>query len=281
MRVIDTHQHLWDTSTLSYPWLDGFGALSQKYTIDDYRTASVGIDVAATVHVEANPAPGSEVAEAARLTQLAEEHGLIGAIVASAPLEEPNVAETLSRLTKYPLVVAVRRMAWHRDDPDFYRDPDLIRGVKSLADLDLTFDLCAHADQLPAALDLVRATPDVSHAINHCAGPDVAGRGFDRWAVSVAELAAFPNTVCKISGIVTRAAADWTREDLKPYIDHLVEVFGFERLMFGSDWPVCTLACEYRKWFDALQWAVEDASDADRARLFFGTAAAFYKVTLP
>ncbi|MBT5876356.1 MAG: amidohydrolase, partial [Candidatus Latescibacteria bacterium] len=142
MRIIDTHQHLWDTNALSYPWLDGFDALSQKYTIADYRKASAGIDVAATVHVEANPAPGSEVAEAARLTQLAQENGLVGAIVASAPLEEPNVAEMLRRLCEYPLVVGVRRMAWHREDPDFYRDPNLIKGVRALAEYNLTFDLC-------------------------------------------------------------------------------------------------------------------------------------------
>ena len=132
--------------------------------------------------------------------------------------------------------------------------------------------------QLPAAIELVRATPEINHAVNHCAGPDIAGDGYDTWADLVSELAALPNTMCKVSGIVTRAAENWTREDLKPYVDHLVRVFGFERLMFGSDWPVCTLASDYTTWFNALSWIVRGASEQDRAKLFHENAARFYRI---
>ena len=278
MRIIDTHQHLWDTSALRYPWLDGFDALDKRYTLEDYRRATSGIDVAATVHVEADPAPGDEVAEVKRLTTLSAQEGLIGAIVAAAPLEEADAEETLKQLSDYPLVVAIRRMAWHREDSEFYRSPSLINGVQALATYGMSFDLCAHAGQMPAALALVREAPEVSVAINHCGGPDIAGNDLEPWADAMTEMAALPHTVCKVSGIVTRAAERWTKEDLKPCIDHLVSVFGYDRLMFGSDWPVCTLAAEYRQWLEALQWAVQDTDESDQQKLFHDTAARFYRV---
>ncbi len=281
VRIIDTHQHLWDTSALNYPWLDGFDALDRRYSLDDYRRATSGVDVSATVHVEANPAPGSEVAEVKRLTSISEREGLIGAIVAAAALEEDNAEDTLKQFSDYPLVVAVRRMAWHRQDPNFYRTPSLIEGVQALQSYGLGFDLCAHAGQMPAALALVRETPDVPIAVNHCGGPDIAGNNFEPWADAMSEMASFSNTTCKVSGIITRAAEGWTREDLKPYIDHLVTAFGFDRLMFGSDWPVCTLAGDYGRWFDALQWAVQDADESDQQKLFYSTAAHFYRVATP
>ncbi len=279
MRIIDTHQHLWDTSTLRYPWLDGFDALDQQYSLDDYRRATKGIDVSATVHVEADPAPGSEVTEVNRLTGISEQEGLIGAIVAAAPLEDGDAEETLKQFSDYPLVVAVRRMAWHREDPDFYRTPSLIEGVQALQSYGLGFDLCAHAGQMPAALALVREAPNVPIAVNHCGGPDIAGNDFEPWADAMSEMASFSNTACKVSGIVTRAAEGWTREDLKPYIDHLVAAFGFDRLMFGSDWPVCTLGGDYGRWLDALRWAVQDADESDQHKLFYDTAVHFYRVT--
>jgi L-fuconolactonase len=278
VRIIDAHQHLWDTAALRYPWLEGFDALRQRYTAADYRQAAAGIEVVRSVHVEADPAPDDEAAEVHWLTGIAREDGMIGAIVAAAPLERPDRRAVLARLTENPLVVGIRRMAWHRPDPDFYRTPGLIEGVHALADYGLTFDLCAHTDQLHAAIALVRETPEIAHAINHCGGPDIAGGRFQPWADAMSELAAFPHTVCKVSGLVTRTRPGWTREDLKPYIDHLVSAFGYGRLLFGSDWPVCTLAAEYRQWLDALMWAVQGASDEEQRRLFHDNARRFYRI---
>jgi L-fuconolactonase len=172
---------------------------------------------------------------------------MIGAIVAAAPLEEPNAEDILRDLAAYDRVVGVRRMAWHRSAPDFYRDPNLIKGVQLLEKYELSFELCANHSQLPAAIALVKATPNVRHAVNHCGGPDIKGQQFQPWADHMSELASFDNVWCKVSGIVTRASENWAKEELKLYIDHLVAVFGFDRLMFGSDWPVCTLAAEYKQ----------------------------------
>ncbi len=278
LRVIDTHQHLWDTSNLSYPWLDDFDALGKRYLIEDYRRACEGINVVRSVHVEADVAPAQVVDEVKWLAQIVQTDSMIGAIVASAPLEDSSAEEILRQLTEYELVVAIRRMAWHRPDNQFYRSPELIRGVQLLEKYNLSFDLCANHHQLPAAIDLVRATPNVRHAVNHCGGPDIEGRQFQPWADHMSELASFDNVRCKVSGIVTTASTDWTQAELKPYVDHLVAAFGYDRLMFGSDWPVCTLAAKYQHWVEALLWSVQDASDADRQKLFHDNAKKFYRI---
>ena len=278
LKIIDTHQHLWDTSNLNYPWLDDFGALGKRYLIEDYRRACEGINVVRSVHVEADVAPAHVVEEVKWLAQIVPTDGMIGAIVASAPLEDSSAEEILKQLTEYEPVVAIRRMAWHRPDNQFYRSPELIKGVQLLEKFNLSFDLCANHQQLPAAIHLVRATPNVRHAVNHCGGPDIKGVQFQPWADHISELASFNNVHCKVSGIVTTASENWTKAELKPYIDHLVAVFDYDRLMFGSDWPVCTLAAEYQQWVEALLWSVRGATDADRQKLFHDNAKQFYRI---
>ena len=278
LRIIDTHQHLWDTSNLEYPWLEGFDLLGKRYTAEDYREAIGELNVVRSVHVEGDPAETDVVKEVEWLTEISETDGMIGAIAAAAPLEKPNAESVLEQLTGFGLVVGVRRMAWHHPDPQFYATPELINGVKLLTKFDLSFELCANQAQLPAAIELVKATPDVRHALNHCGGPDIKGGQFDPWATHIRELAAFENVHCKVSGIVTTASENWTREELKPYIRHLVEAFGYERLMFGSDWPVCTLAATYQEWVAALLGTVEDASDTEKNRLFYENASEFYSI---
>ena len=278
LKIIDTHQHLWDTENLEYPWLEGFDLLRKRYTAQDYREAIGDLNVIKSVHVEGDPAETDVVKEVEWLTKIAETDGMIGAIAAAAPLEKPNAEAILEQLVGFGRVVGVRRMAWHHPDPQFYASLELINGVKLLTKFDLSFELCANSMQLPAAIELVKATPDVRHALNHCGGPDIKGEQFEPWATHIRELAAFENVHCKVSGIVTTASENWTREELKPYIRHLIDAFGYERLMFGSDWPVCTLAATYQEWVDALLWAVKDASDTERNRLFYENASAFYSV---
>lgn len=278
LEIIDTHQHLWDTSNLNYPWLEDFDALKKRYLAQDYRQATAGLNVVRSVHVEGDPAPAHVVDEVKWLTRIAEEDGMIGAIVAAASLEEQNAEAILKQLTESELVVGVRRMAWHRPDNQFYSSSELIEGVQLLEKFNLTFDLCAHYEQLPAAIELVKATPNIRHAVNHCGGPDVQGGQFQPWADHMSQLASFDNVHCKISGIVTRASEKWTKEELKPYINHLVSAFGYDRVMYGSDWPVCTLAAEYATWLDALLWAVQDASDEEKRKLLYDTAKQFYRI---
>ncbi len=279
-KIIDTHQHLWDTSNLEYPWLDGFDLLKQQYTPEDYRNAIGDINVVKSVHVEGDPAETHVVQEVEWLTDISEKDGMIGAICAAAPLEKPNIEAILEQLAAFELVVGIRRMAWHNPDNDFYASPELIDGVKLLEKYNLSFELCAKHDQLPAAIELVKATPNVIHAVNHCGGPNIKDDEFEPWATHMRNLAGFENVRCKVSGIVTVASEDWTAEELKPYIRHLVDVFGYDRLMFGSDWPVCTLAAEYHEWFAALLSVVDEASDSEKERFFYQNALDFYRISI-
>ncbi len=280
MQVIDAHQHLWDTSQLKYPWLEEPNTFRTSYQLNDYHKAFGEIDIIKSVHVEADPGPGAEIAEVDMISRISSLEGTIGAIVAAAPLEIDGKYKILDAFKKnYPRVVGIRRMAWHHQDPTFYRWPALIEGVKALPEYGYSFELCANVTQLEAALYLVEATPNVSHAINHCGGPDIAANGFQPWATYMRQIADFPNTVCKISGLVTRANMEWTPGDLKPYIEYLIEIFGFDRVMFGSDWPVCTLAGTYKEWFDALNQVVRKATEEDRKKLFHDNAQTFYRLS--
>lgn len=275
-KIIDTHQHLWDTANLEYPWLADFDLLKKRYTPQDYRKAIGDLNVVSSVHVEGDSSETQVVQEVEWLTDIAQKDGMIGAIAAAAPLEKPNAEVVLEQLAAFELVVAVRRMAWHLTDAQFYASPELIAGVKLLPKFNLSFELCAKYAQLPAAIELVKATPEVRHAVNHCGGPNIKDGEFDPWATHMRELAAFENVHCKVSGIVTMASENWHPAELKPYILNLVEAFGYERLMFGSDWPVCTLAATYREWVDALLYAVDDATDAEKDCLFYENALKFY-----
>lgn len=278
LKIIDTHQHLWDTSILEYPWLHGFDLLKQQYTPEDYRNAISDINVVKSVHVEGDPAETHVVQEVEWLTKIAESDGMIGAIAAAAPLEKPDVEATLEQLASFDFVVGIRRMAWHHPDNQFYATSELINGVKLLSKYDLSFELCAKHDQLPAAIKLVQATPEVMHAVNHCGGPNIKDGEFEPWATHMNKLAAYENVKCKVSGIVTTASENWTPEELQPYIMHLVESFGYDRLMFGSDWPVCTLAAEYSKWLEALLTVIDDASNEEKNQFFYQNALEFYKL---
>lgn len=278
LKIIDTHQHLWDTSNLKYPWLDGFDLLKQQYTPQDYRNAVSDINVVKSVHVEGDPAETHVVQEVEWLSKIAESDGMIGAIAAAAPLEKPDIESTLDQLASFDLVVGIRRMAWHHPDNQFYATPELINGVKLLTKYNLSFELCAKHDQLSAAIELVQATPDVMHAVNHCGGPNIKDGEFEPWATHMNKLAAYENVKCKVSGIVTTASENWTPKELKPYIMHLVESFGYDRLMFGSDWPVCTLAAGYREWLEALLTVIDDASNEEKNQFFYQNALEFYKL---
>ena len=236
------------------------------------------LTVVKSVHIEGDPAESDVVKEVEWLTQISETDGMIGAIVAAAPLEKSNAETILEQLKDFGLVVGIRRMAWHHPDPRFYATPELINGVKLLAKHNLSFELCANHTQLPAAIELVKATPEVRHVLNHCGGPDIKGEEFLQWSIHIRQLAAFENVHCKVSGIVTMASENWTLEDLSPYIQYLVAAFGYERLMFGSDWPVCTMAATYQQWVNAVLFALEEASDAEKNRLFYENAKAFYSV---
>ena len=277
--IIDTHVHFWDPDRLSCPWLTGVPAINRRFTPEEYRSATARLPITGIVFVQADVAPQHSRAEVEWVAELARSEPRIGAIVAFAPLEEGEaVAGTLEELSGQPLVRGIRRLIQSEPDPAFCLRDGFVAGVRALARYDLSFDICIRSTQLESAVELVRTCPGVRFILDHIGKPDIAGGELEPWMSLIAQLAALPNVTCKLSGLVTEAHhGSWTSDDLRPYIEHVIECFGFDRLMYGSDWPVVTLAADYDRWAATLQAEVAGCSATERRKLFHDNAKMTYR----
>jgi L-fuconolactonase len=277
--IVDTHLHLWDTRRLRYPWLDTIPLLDKPFGLADFHAASAGLSVEKIVFLQAECIHSQFIAEVELISEYARDEPRIQGIVAWAPLEHgAAVRSDLAVLSAYPLVRGVRRILVD-EDPAWWVQPGFVRGLQALADFGLSFDLCASHRQLASAAELARRCPEVSIVLDHIGNPDIAGGGFEPWANDLRALASLPNVWCKVSGVATGADhRHWTREQLRPYLSHVLDCFGFERAMFGSDWPVALQAIAYPQWVEVLEWAVSGCSAQEQRRLFRDSAVEFYRL---
>jgi L-fuconolactonase len=201
-------------------------------------------------------------------------------IVAHAPLEKGGAARVeLNALASRQLVKGVRRNLQGERDPEFCLQPEFVAGVKLLVEFAFTFDLCVRHEQLHNVVELARRVPQVTFVLDHCGKPDVRGGRVEPWATDLQALAALPNVVCKISGLATEADPNhWRPADLKDYFQRALECFGFDRLLFGGDWPVATLATSYERWLETVKGFFSFATETDRAKLFQTNAERIYRV---
>jgi L-fuconolactonase len=278
--IIDTHLHLWDLQRLSYPWLAGAPKLNRSFLIDDFRAACGPVKVAKMVFVQCDCVPEQAVAEAEWVSSVAHEDGRLRGIVARASLENGEAAhEQVAKLAEMPLVKGVRRLIQGEADPEFCLRPKFVRGVQMLHAFGLSFDLCIKHPQLTATIKLVRQCPDVQFVLDHVGKPDIRAARLDPWRDEIRELAQMSNVTCKISGLATEAdAATWTTAQLKPYIEHVIECFGFDRVMFGGDWPVSTLATSYPRWVATLDEVLRGCSASEHRRFWVENAEMIYRV---
>ncbi|MFN4203866.1 MAG: amidohydrolase family protein [Tabrizicola sp.] len=276
--IIDSHLHLWDPRRLNYPWLKGL-PLDRPFLPADFRAASEGVDIEALVFLECAAAPEQTFDEAQAVLGWAVEEPRIAAMVGNAALERGDaVRGDLERLAAIDKMRGIRRIYQDDPDPDFCLRPDFVTGVRALADYGLSFDLCLKHPQLPATIGLVDACPNVLMVVDHIAKPGIAAGLMQPWADQMRDLARRENLVCKLSGVATEAAADWTPETLRPYMEVALEAFGPSRLMFGGDWPVATLAIGYRDWVALVDEVTADLSRTERRQIFRDTARAFYRL---
>jgi len=277
--IVDTHLHLWDPSRLQYPWLAQVPKIAGSHLIDDYHRACGSTDVAKMVFVQCECERSQYMDELAWVTETAKKDPRIEGIVPWAPLERGDAArEDLDHIVENKLVKGIRRIIQHEPDGNaFARQPEFIRGVQLLAEYGLIFDLCVGHIHMQATIELVRQCPHTRFILDHIGKPDIRNHVMEPWRTHMRELSKCPNVWCKMSGLATEADFDhWAPEDLDPYIDHTLACFGFERTMFGGDWPVATLATDYPRWVRTLDTAIAGASDADRHRLYVDNAVAFY-----
>lgn len=274
--VVDAHVHLWDTSRLRYPWLEHEPALPRVADgaafgrVCSELTGSATITAAVVVQAECEPDQALQ-----ELTLIGAERAAgapVAAIVAYAPLETPSAATALERIAATPGVRGVRRNI-QNEAPGFCER--LTAGVALLADYGLSFDVCVRDHQLAEAVDLVDSAPTTSFVLDHLGKPAVGVGSPKRWEDAIAELARRPNVSCKLSGLGTEAPRGWTRSDVAPYLEHALDAFGADRVMFGSDWPVCTAAGTYRGWFDAVRSAVPAELHEE---VFYQNATRFYRL---
>ncbi|MCT7376990.1 amidohydrolase family protein [Chelativorans salis] len=271
--IVDTHLHVIDQTALGYPWLDGVPPLNRNFSYDDYAREARRVGIEATLHMEVDVAEDQIEAETAHVGDLAEQPDslIIGAIAACRP-ESEGFAAYLERQQANPLVKGFRRVLHVM--PDELSESELFRGnIARLSGTRFTFDLCVLPRQLPKAMALTDLAPDVQFILDHCGVPDIKGDATEPWRTHMAEIAKRPNVAAKISGVVAYADPEsWTVETLRPWVEHTVNCFGWDRVVWGSDWPVCTLGGGLSTWVGATQVLFAGASETERAKLYSGNA---------
>lgn len=271
--TIDAHHHLWDLSVRDQDWIPEHSPIRRNFLPADLAPQARAAGVTGTVLVQTV----TVAAETPEFLALADTHDLIAAVVGWTDLTRPGVADELARLRELPgggYLRGIRHQVQGEPDPEWLLRPDVHRGLTALADAGLVYDLIVRPHQLPAAVKAAEAHPRLTFVLDHLGKPPIASGALDPWATAVRSLAALPNTVCKLSGMVTEAdPASWTVEDLRPYADTVLDVFGPDRLMFGSDWPVCTAAATYGEVLDA---ATRLIAPADRTAVLETTATRVY-----
>ena len=276
--IVDTHQHLWDLTQFHLPWLDGGGPLARSHIPEDYRRETAGLDVVKTVYMEVDVEASQKAAEAEYVLGLcaARDNPMAGAIIGGNPAAD-GFADYIARFQGNPFLKGVRQVLHGGLPSGTCLQPDFVRGVHLLGTVGLRFDLCLRSEDLPQGAELARRCPDTRFILDHCGNADPKATDRSQWEHDIAAVAEQPNVVCKISGIVAGAKPDaWTAADLAPIIRRCAAVFGPDRILFGSDWPVCTLTATYRQWVEALHTIVAEWSEIDQRKLFHDNAVRFY-----
>lgn len=272
---IDAHHHLWDLGRRPQPWLTGpaLEPIARTFRLDELRPLLAEHRIDATVVVQSS----ASYDETRELLAVAAEPGSpVAAVVGWADLTDPGLPDVLAALGGRPLA-GIRHQVQDKPDPHWLTRPDVHAGLRAVAAAGLAYDLLVTPEQLPAAVAAARALPEVRFVLDHGAKPPIASVGWQPWAGLIAALAALPNVTCKLSGLVTEADwRGWRPRDVLPYARCLLDAFGPDRLMFGSDWPVATLAGRYADVYALAEQAVAHLGPDERAAVFGGTAARVY-----
>jgi len=277
--IVDAHHHFWDPAEADYPWLtDELAAIRRRFGPEDLEPLLAATGVERTILVQTR----SSVAETEAFLATAARTPFIAGVVGWVDLIDAGVADALARPRAGiggEKLVGIRHQVHDEPDPDWLRRSDARRGIAAVGAAGLAYDLLVRPRELPAALDTARALPDVRFVIDHLAKPPIRDGELQPWADLIRRFGGLGNVWCKISGLVTEADWEtWRPEDLEPFVDHALGVFGPDRLLFGSDWPVCLLAATYGEVLDAARATLAGLSSEERGAVFGGNAVAVYRL---
>ena len=279
MRIIDTHQHLIYPDTFQYPWTKDVAVLAgNPFRLEEYRAAARGTGITETLFMEVDVLEPQLKAEAEFFLEKANEadSGVVGVIAACRPEHEDFPAQIEAIL--HPKLKGLRRIL-HTQPDELSQTPLFAKNLARLAQHRLTFDLCLLSRQLPLGAKLMRQVPDVQFVLDHCGIPDIKNGPLDPWKQHIRELAQFPNCACKVSGVVAYCDPQRvTVEAIRPFVEHCIECFGWERVLFGGDWPVCNLAASLGRWVEIAKEIVGTESAERQQKFFAGNAERIYRL---
>ena len=273
---IDSHQHFWKYSETEYPWIGKGTPLQRDWLPADLEREAVKVHIDGSVAVQAR----QTVEESRWLLKLADESPFIKGVVGWVDLQSEKVEEDLAALSKHKKFVGVRHVVQSEPDSQFMLKPEFLRGIGKLKQFKLTYDLLLYPKHLPATVKVVQQFPEQLFVLDHIAKPLIRAGMIQPWRDDIKELAAHKNVFCKISGLVTEAKLQgWKKEDFLPYLDIVMQAFGQDRLMFGSDWPVCLLAASYEQVHGLVADYFNQHPAETQKNIFGGTAVKFYRLS--
>lgn len=275
---IDAHQHFWQPARGDYGWMpENDPILNRPYSPDDLSPCLNNTGVTQTVLVQAAPS----LAETEYLLGIADATPYVAKVVGWIDFEDISQIDALRKLAAHPKFAGVRPMIQDIADDNWMLRDDVQWAYQAIVDLDLTFDCLGFPQHLKNVHTLLGQHPTMRTVIDHCMKPQLrnhSDENYQQWATGMSALAKDTNAFCKLSGLVTEAKSDWSVEALKPYTDHILDVFGAERVMWGSDWPVVRLRCEYDDWYQLAQQLTFELTSSEREQVFSDTAANFYQI---
>jgi L-fuconolactonase len=276
MDIVDSHQHFWQVGKFDYPWMSSdVEILYRDYLPATLKPIIARNGVGRTVLVQAS----NSLAETHWLLDLAARNQFIAGVVGWVDLTDPEVGQTLEKLTANSWFKGVRHLVESESNDDWLVQSSVLKGLQMLAAHRVPYDMLVHTHHLPRVRAVAERCPELSFVIDHMAKPPIESGAISEWAKQLKMVAAFPNVFCKLSGLVTEANhSSWKVADLRPFVDCALELFGPDRLLFGSDYPVCLLASSYERVLGSFQELLKDLNDEQQQQIFCDNAREFYRL---
>ena len=274
MRIIDTHLHLVYPDRFSYPWLAEVPQLDRPWPAENYWAEAERLGIEGALHMEVDVSPGDMLAETAFMLNV---HPKVVGATANGRPEDLSFEPYLEALAELRRVKGIRRLLQFQP-PELSQSSFFLDNVRRLPRYGFCFDICVKSHELDVAKSLIAACPDVQFILDHCGNPKIGEWEWAPWAGQVLEIAAYPNVVCKISGILANVTAVWTIDELRPYVEHVIACFGWDRVVWGSDHPVVTLFADLGRWVEATREIIAGASADEQAKLLHGNAERIYRL---